>query len=100
MALASAHEDAEFLVQKTALLEGELVEECLARDVAEVNSHYLSEAAGEESTVGGAALRHTKMAGELATLRTVVSSTVESALGHSPNEIFHVEVVGELVAGI
>jgi hypothetical protein len=47
MALASAHEDAKFLVQKTALLEGELVEECLARDVAEVNSHCLSEAAAE-----------------------------------------------------
>jgi hypothetical protein len=29
-----------------------------------------------------------------------VSSTAESALGHSPDEIFHVEVVGELVAGI
>jgi hypothetical protein len=40
------------------------------------------------------------MVGELATLRTVVSSTAESALGHSLDEIFHVEVVGELVAGI
>jgi hypothetical protein len=26
-----------------------------------------------------------------------VSSTVESALGRSPNDTFHVEVVGELV---
>jgi hypothetical protein len=40
------------------------------------------------------------MAGELATLRTVVSSIAESALGHSPDEIFRVEVVGKLVAGI
>jgi hypothetical protein len=38
------------------------------------------------------------MAGELAALWSVVSSTMESALGLSPNEIFHVEVVGELVA--
>jgi hypothetical protein len=43
-----------------------------------------------------AALRHTEMAGELAALRAVVSSTVESVLGRSPNDIFHMEVVGEL----
>jgi hypothetical protein len=56
---------------------------------------------GEESLSEGmwlVALCHTKMAGELAALWSVVSSTMESALGLSPNEIFHVEVVGELVA--
>jgi hypothetical protein len=44
-----------------------------------------------------AALRHTEMAQELATLRAVVSSITESMLGHSPEETFHVEVVDELV---
>jgi hypothetical protein len=45
-----------------------------------------------------AAHHHTKMAGELATLRAAVSSAVESVLGRSPDEAFRVEVVGELVA--
>jgi hypothetical protein len=44
-----------------------------------------------------AAFRHTEMVGELALLQAAVSSTVESALEHSPNDTFHVEVVGELV---
>jgi hypothetical protein len=44
-----------------------------------------------------AALRHTEVAGELATW-AAMSSTVELALGRSPNEVFRVEVVGELVA--
>jgi hypothetical protein len=44
------------------------------------------------------ALRHTEMAGEPVALQAVVSSAVESAHGHSPDEIFYVEVVGELVA--
>jgi hypothetical protein len=35
MALTFAHEDAEGLVQKITLLEGKLVEECQAREVAE-----------------------------------------------------------------
>jgi hypothetical protein len=43
-------------------------------------------------------LRHTEMVGELATRRAVMSSTMESALGHSPDVTFYVEVVGELVA--
>jgi hypothetical protein len=38
------------------------------------------------------------MAGEPVALQAVVSSAVESAHGHSPDEIFYVEVVGELVA--
>jgi hypothetical protein len=44
-----------------------------------------------------AALCHTEMPGELASLCAVVSSTMESALGCSPNDTFRVEVVGELV---
>jgi hypothetical protein len=40
---------------------------------------------------------HTDTVGELAMLQAAVSSTTESALGCSPNEIFCVEVVGELV---
>jgi hypothetical protein len=44
-------------------------------------------------------LRHIEMAEELVVLQVAVSSVVESALGHSPNEILHVEVVGEFVAG-
>jgi urease accessory protein UreF len=45
-----------------------------------------------------AALHHTEMDRALATLQTVVFSTIESALGNSPNEIFRVDVAGELVA--
>jgi hypothetical protein len=41
---------------------------------------------------------HTKIAKELATLRATVSSTTELVLGRSPDDAFHVEVVGELVA--
>jgi hypothetical protein len=44
------------------------------------------------------ALRHTEMIGELAMLQTTVSSTVEFALGRSPDETFWVKVVDELVA--
>jgi hypothetical protein len=45
------------------------------------------------------ALHHTKMSRELAALWAAVSSAAESALARSPDEIFRVEVVGELVAG-
>jgi hypothetical protein len=44
------------------------------------------------------ALDHTEMTGELAAFRAAVFFATESALGRSPNEIFYVEVVGELVA--
>jgi hypothetical protein len=44
-----------------------------------------------------AALHHTEMVGELSMLQAVVSSTVELALGGSPDETFQVEVVDELV---
>jgi hypothetical protein len=40
---------------------------------------------------------HTEMAVELATLQALVSSTVESTLGPSPNNPFRMEFVGELV---
>jgi hypothetical protein len=40
------------------------------------------------------------MARELATLHVAVSSVMELLLGHSPNDTFHVEVVGELVCQI
>jgi hypothetical protein len=38
------------------------------------------------------------MVRELAAFRVVVSSAVELVLGHSPNNVAHAEVVGELVA--
>jgi hypothetical protein len=44
------------------------------------------------------ALRHTKMAREHAVLRAAAFYATESMLGRSPNEIFHMQVVGELVA--
>jgi hypothetical protein len=43
------------------------------------------------------ALRHTKMAGELAALQAVVSSTMELVLGSSRNERFWLEIMDELV---
>jgi hypothetical protein len=45
VALASACEDAEGLVQEIILLEGELMKACQAREVAKENSHGLSDAA-------------------------------------------------------
>jgi hypothetical protein len=44
-ALASAHEEAEGLVRKITLLEGELAEVRRDREVVEVNSHGLFDAA-------------------------------------------------------
>jgi hypothetical protein len=48
--------------------------------------------------IRAAALHHTKMARELATLQVAVSSAIESMLGRSPDGTFSVEVVGELAA--
>jgi hypothetical protein len=45
-----------------------------------------------------ATLHHTEMVEQLAALQAAASSIVELAVGRSPNEIFRVEVVGELVA--
>jgi hypothetical protein len=45
-----------------------------------------------------AALCHTKMAGELATLRTMVSSAAEFVLRCLPNKTFRLKVVDESFA--
>jgi hypothetical protein len=44
-----------------------------------------------------AAIRHTEMAEQLATLRAAVSSVTQSVLRHSPSDTFWVEVVDEVV---
>jgi hypothetical protein len=41
-------------------------------------------------------LHHTKMTGELAALQAMLSSAVELVLGRSPDNTFHVEVMGKL----
>jgi hypothetical protein len=46
-ALASVHEDTEGLVRKVSLLEGELSEACLSRELVEENSHSLSDATAD-----------------------------------------------------
>jgi hypothetical protein len=43
-----------------------------------------------------AALRLTKMVGELAMLQATMSSAMESVLGRPPSDAFHMEVVGDL----
>jgi hypothetical protein len=43
-----------------------------------------------------ATLCHTKMARELVALWVAVTTTTESVLQQSPNDTFHMEVVGEL----
>jgi hypothetical protein len=45
-----------------------------------------------------AALYHTGMARELAALRAAASFAVQSVLGHSPDKILCVEIVGVQVA--
>jgi hypothetical protein len=140
-ALASACEDAEGLVRKITLLEGDLAQERQARKWAEENSHGLSDVAADAKCrwevserehreqfeefnlleIQGselchaivspprvrnhllegmrlAALHHTEMDGELATLQMEMFYATESVLVRSPNEIFPVEIVGELVA--
>jgi hypothetical protein len=51
-ALAFAHEEVEGLVQKIAVLEGELAEACRAREVAEENSRGLLEGRIREGAPG------------------------------------------------
>jgi hypothetical protein len=116
--LASLHEDAKGFACKIALLEDEIITERLTREVSERGHREqfeelsLLQTQGSElcHTIVGlprvrhhlpkgawlAALRHTKMAGELAVLGVAVSSTVESMLWCSPSKTFRVEVVGEL----
>jgi hypothetical protein len=120
VAIASAHEDADGFVRKIALLEGKLMLEHRTREVSERECQdqfeelTLLQARGSKlcHTIVGppqarhhlsegmrlAALHHTEMAGELAVLWAAVSSAVESVLGRSPNDTFHMEVVGDLVA--
>jgi hypothetical protein len=45
-----------------------------------------------------AALYHIEMVRELAALHTVVSSTMEFVLRHSPNKTFQMEIVDKLIA--
>jgi allophanate hydrolase subunit 1 len=45
-----------------------------------------------------AALRHAEMAKEFASLQAVVSSTAEFMLEYTPNEVFRVEVVDDMIA--
>jgi hypothetical protein len=119
MALASTHEDVEGFVPKFALFEGKLAVECQAWEVSKRECWEQFEELTRLQTPGSelchaivrppqaryylsegmrhAALHHTEMVRELAVLQVTVSSVVESALGHSPNDTFHVEVVGELV---
>jgi hypothetical protein len=116
--LASAREDAEGLIRKIALFEGELVAEYQAQEVFErerleqFEELTILQIQGSElchAVIGPpqarhhlsdgkhlAALHHTEMAEELVVPQVVVSSTVELVLGHSPSDNFHVEVVGEL----
>jgi hypothetical protein len=42
-----------------------------------------------------ATLHHIEMAGELSALQAALSSATESMLGRSPNDTFHVEVLGK-----
>jgi hypothetical protein len=91
--LASVREDVEGFACKIALLEDEIITELCHTIVGLPRvRHHLPKGAWL------AALRHTKMAGELAMLGVVVSSTVESMIGCSPSKTFRVEVVGELAA--
>jgi hypothetical protein len=118
--LAYACEDVEGFARKIALLEDELAAERWARQVSkrerreqfeELNLLQTWSSELCHAIVGPmwvrhhlfegmllTALRHTEMAGELASLWAAVSSVVESVLGGSPNDTFHMEVVGELAA--
>jgi hypothetical protein len=112
VALASAREDAECLIQKIVLHQGELAAVHQAQEVSERECqeqyeeltllqtwaselchavvsppqarHHLSEG------MWFATLHHTEMARELAMLWAVVSSAMESMLGHSPSDTFRV----------
>jgi hypothetical protein len=105
--LASAHEDAEGLVQKVALLKGELAEARQAREVAEKKFCSLFDASADGARwlcldiVGPSRVRnqlsermrpaticHIKMVGEHVVLRVTVTSVVELVLGRSPDETF------------
>jgi hypothetical protein len=42
-------------------------------------------------------VRHTEMVGQVAALQVMVSSTMQSAHGHSPTKAFRVDVVDEMI---
>jgi hypothetical protein len=117
--LSSAPTDTEDLVWKVIMLKDELVVEHRARETSErehrVHFEELTLLQNQGSELGHAiidppwarhlsngmrlaALRHTKLAGELAAFRAVVSSATESVLGCSPSNTTRVEVVAELAA--
>jgi hypothetical protein len=119
IALSSTRADAMDLAQKVVLLEDEIGEERQAWETFEREHRERFEELTLLQTRGSklcdaivgppwsrhlsegmrlAALRHTKMAGELAAFRVVVSSDAEAVLRHSPSITAHVEVVGELAA--
>jgi hypothetical protein len=115
--LASTSEDSEGLARKIALLEDELAVELRAQEVSEREHREqfqeltLLQTRGSElchAIIGPPrarhhltkgmrleALYHSKMAGDLAMLWAMVSTTVES-LGCSPSDTFHVKAVSEL----
>jgi hypothetical protein len=116
--LASIREYTKGFVRKIALLENEFAVEHQAQEVFE-REH---QAQFEEPTIMQGselchaivgprwarhhlskgmrlvALRHTKMVREFAALQVAESSSVESVRGLSPNDGFHVEIVGMLAA--
>jgi hypothetical protein len=118
MVLASAHEDAEGLARKIALLEDELAVEHRAWEVSEREHREQFDELTLLQTQGSelcraivyhpwarhhlskgmwlAALYHTAMARELAALRVAMSTTTELVLGHSPSNTFNVEAVSNL----
>jgi hypothetical protein len=120
MALASTHEYTKGFVRKIALLENEFAVEHQAREVfekerqAQFEEPTILQTWGSElchAIVGPprarhhlskgmrlAALHHTEMVEEFAVLRMLVSSDAESVHGLSPNDGFHVEIVGMLAA--
>jgi hypothetical protein len=119
MALASAHEDAEGLAWKVALLEDDLVAERRAREASErehrahLKGLTLLQTQGSKlchAIIGPprvklhlseamwlATLRHIEMVGELTAFWAAVSSAMELVLGRLLGDTARVEVVGELV---
>jgi hypothetical protein len=117
---AFAREDAEGFACNITLLEDELVAERGAQEVSEMERWAQFEVLTLLQTWGFelchaivgppqvrhhqsegmrlAALRHTKMAGELAVLQVMVSTAAELVHEHSPSDTFCVEVVSELAA--
>jgi hypothetical protein len=114
-ALSFAHADAEGLARKIVLLEDELAEEHWAWETSDREHRECFEELALLQTQGSelcldivgpprarhlseemrlAALRHTKMAGELATFWAAVSTTAELVLRRSPSNFARAEVVG------